>query len=64
MPRLLQHLVQKQGQLLFGVGERGQVLDQLGRHKEADEAYRKVISGEWAPGLQGYVKQAQSARNN
>ena len=44
--------------------ERGQVLDQLDRHKEADEAYRKVISGEWAPGLQGYVKQAQSALNN
>ena len=44
--------------------DRGQVLDQLGRHKESDEVYRKVIAGQWAPGLQGYVNQAKNALNN
>ncbi len=44
--------------------ERGQVLDELGRNEEADDTYRKVTNGKWAPGLQGFVKQAQGALDN
>ena len=43
--------------------ERGQILKQMGRNKDANELFQQIVDGKWAPGLQGYAKQAKSELN-
>ena len=43
--------------------ERAKVLDQMGNRTKAREVYQKIVSGDWAPGLQRYVGEARKALN-
>ena len=39
----------------------GDTLKSLGRKKEANAQFKKIIDGKWAPGLQNWVNQAKNA---